>query len=37
MHLPKDTETAIKMADELMYEVKKSNKNQDKHHVFVIA
>jgi hypothetical protein len=32
--VPENTETAIKMADELMYEVKKSNKNQDKHHVF---
>jgi diguanylate cyclase (GGDEF)-like protein len=34
LQVPENTETAIKMADELMYEVKKSNKNQDKHHVF---
>ena len=34
MQVPENTETAIKMADKLMYEVKKSNKNQDKHHVF---
>jgi diguanylate cyclase (GGDEF)-like protein len=34
LQVPENAEIAIKMADELMYEVKKSNKNQDKHHVF---
>lgn len=34
MQVPENAEVAVKMADELMYEVKKSNKNQDKHHVF---
>ncbi|MBY0346165.1 MAG: GGDEF domain-containing protein [Neisseriaceae bacterium] len=32
--VPENPEIAIKMADELMYEVKKNNKNGDNHHVF---